>query len=319
MTEHHSAGPQACGLPRDEPAQAWSARRPERAALIYIACYLAVAAIGGASAGFIRPAALAGIVVTLLGGTVLLISLLLVLSLCRLSIKPRREAAWVVAMLVLFSLVRPSVYTFLGKLVGLSAGGAHIAKELSAVVPPAADLVLGNTVLIVWAAFLGRLVSRIIREGKLILPVAVVASIADVITVFWGVVAHVSKTAPEVVETFSASAPVVPPPNVAAPILSAVGIGDFLFLAVFLSVTTRYGMRPAATMWATFAMMLIAPIAFWISPGLTGMPGLPFLSAAALWANRRHIHFTAEEKRALAVGGIVVVVMSAAVWTLFHR
>jgi len=297
----------------------WSKRRPALAAFVYVLCYLAVAVLGGVAVTLVRPPVAAAAVVTIIGAAVLLISLLLVLSICRLSMDPGRELTWVMGMSVLFSLVRPSVYTFLGKLLGSPAAGAHITRDLSAVVSPGAALLLGNAVLIVWASFLGKLVSRVIREGKLILPVAVVASIADIITVFWGIVAHVSKTSPEVVETFSAAAPVVPPPNVSAPILSAVGIGDFLFYAMFLAVALRYAMRPTATMWATFAVMLVAPIAFYYYPSATGMPGLPFIGAAALWANWRYLRFTGEEKRALALAGMLVLLAAFVLWMALHR
>jgi hypothetical protein len=280
---------------------------------------VAIALVGGRTVGLIRPLFVAGVVVTLIGAAVLLISLLLVLSICRIPTTPRRELAWIVGMSILFSLVRPSVYTFVGKALGFPAGGLQIAKALSTVVAPGTALLLGNAVLMVWASFLGKLVSRVLREGKLMLPVAVVASLADIFTVFWGVVAQVTKTAPEVVETFSASAPVPPPPNVTAPILSAVGIGDFLFLSLFLAVALRYAMRPTATMWAAFALMLVAPIAFVIWPNAPGMPGLPFISVAALWANWRHIEFTGEEKRALAVSGVLVSAVAVALWVVFHH
>lgn len=297
-------------------ADAWSSRRPARAALVYLLCYLGVAVIGADVVASLPSRLAAGVVVTLLGAAVLLISLLLVLTICRLPMSAGREAVWIIGMSVLFALVRPAVFAFLGKWTGHPAAGRRIAEALS-VVP--GQLLLGNAVLIVWAGFLGRLVSRLIREGKLLFPVAVVAAIADIITVFWGVVAHVSKTAPEVVQTFSAAAPIAPPPNVTAPILSAVGIGDFLFFAVFLAVAIRYAMRPAAAMWATFAVMLIAPLAYYFYPDATGMPGLPLISAAALWANWRHIQFTREEKRALAFAGAFVLAAVIGLWAVFHR
>jgi hypothetical protein len=297
----------------------WSSRKPAQAAPVYIACYLAIALIGGQVVGWIRPPLVAGIVVTLMGAAVLLISLLLVLSICRVAMHPHRELAWILGMSILFSLVRPSVCAFVGKWLGFPAAGMQIAKALSIVVAPGMALLLGNAVLMVWAAFLGKFVSRVIREGKLILPVAAVASLADIITVFWGVVAHLTKTAPEVVQTFSATAPVAPPPNVTAPILSAVGIGDFLFFSLFLAVALRYAMRPTATMWATFAMMLVAPFAFLVWPSAPGMPGLPFISAAALWANWRYVEFTREEKRALAFTGALVLAAAFGFWAVFHR
>ncbi|GAG48903.1 unnamed protein product, partial [marine sediment metagenome] len=150
-------------------------------------------------------------------------------------------------------------FAIVGRWLGAQAAGERLATSLSII--PGQDL-LGNLALIIWAVLLGRLVSRIIKEGKLLLPVAVVASVADIFTVFWGVVKEVGEKAPEVVEAFSAQTPVEPPPEMAAPILTAVGIGDFLFLALFLSVALRYSMNATGALWATFAVMLVAPLAF---------------------------------------------------------
>jgi len=299
-----------------EQTTAWSARKPGLAATAYLLSYLLIAVIGGVVVAPLRSPIIAGIVVTVIGAAVLLVSLLLVLSICRLRMSPGREVIWTVAMLVVFAVVRPAVFAVVGKWVGHPAAGKRIAEALS-VVP--GQFLLGNTALIVWAACLGRLVSRLMREGKLLLPVAVVAAIADIITVFWGVVAHVSETAPEVVATFSAAAPVAPPPNVSAPILSAVGIGDFLFLAAFLAVAIRHAMRPVRTMWASFAVMLVAPLAYWFFPSATGMPGLPFIAAAVLWANWRHIEFTSEEKRALVFVGALVLAAAMGLLVVLRR
>ena len=294
----------------------WSRRQPKQAAALYILAYLLVALIGGAAVARMSSLLAIGAAVTAIAAIVLALSLLLVLSICRIPMSARGELVMVLVMLVLFCLVRPSVFTFLGRWLGNPAGGKQIADSLSFI---PGQMLLGNTVLIVWAAFLGRLVSRIIREGKLLFPVAVVASVADIFTVFWGVVAHVTETAPEVAETFSASAPVAAPPEVSVPILSAVGIGDFLFLALFLAVALRHSMRPAKTMWATFAVMLVAPAAFYLAPEAPGMPGLPFISAAALWANWPYLRFTREEKRALAFSGALVAAVAAGLWVAFHR
>jgi hypothetical protein len=316
---------------RTENGQArWSRRRPKQAAAVYVAAYIALAAVGGwlvaalgaALAPYLaEPVSAAavlglGLVVTVIAAVVLALSLLLVLSICRISTDASKEVIAILCLSVLFPLTRPSVFAFLGRWIGLPEAGARLAEALS-VLP--GQLLIGNTVLIVWAAFLGKLVSRIIKEGKLLVPVAVVAAVADVITVFWGIVKHVSETAPEVAETFSAAAPVELPEGVYAPILAFVGIGDFLFLSLFFAVAIRYAMRPVKTLWASYVVMLVAPLGFWFVPGGPGLPGLPFIAAAALWANWRHIRFNPEEKRALAVAAALVAAVVAAVWVVFHR
>jgi len=294
----------------------WSRSRPKHAAAAYILAYLLIATAGGLLAAIIPSVAAKTVVVIVAAVATLALSLLLVLSICRLPMQPRAEVAWILAMMVIFCLARPTVFAIIARLFGYRAAGLTLANLLT--ILPGQEL-LGNAALILWAAFLGKLVSRVIREGKLFLPVALVASIADVITVFWGPVKEVTETAPEVAQTFSASAPIAAPPGVAAPILAAVGIGDFLFLALFLAAALRHSMPAVKTMWAVFTVMLIAPFAFFVWPTDYGMPGLPFIAAAVLWANWPHLKFTREEKRALAFAGALVAVMAVAMWTLLRR
>jgi hypothetical protein len=248
-----------------------------------------------------------------LSGT-LALSLLMVLSICRLKLRARAELAWILAMMAAFALARPEVFAMVGRWLGAPARGARLAALLTLL--PEQQL-LGNAVLVLWAVFFGRLVSRVIREGKLLLPVAVVASIVDIITVFWGLVAHIQREAPEVLDTFSTRAPVPTPAAIPFPLLSAIGIGDFLFLAVFLSVGVRYAMDASKAMWATFVVMLLAPLAFLIWPQTPGLPGLPFISLAVLGANYRAFSFTRDEKRALAFTGLLVAAITT--WVILRR
>jgi hypothetical protein len=302
--------------PDDARPAPWSRRRPKRAAAVYILCYLLIAMAGGMLAAAVPSLAAKVVLVIIAAVATLALSLLLVLSICRLPMRPRTEVAWILTMTLIFCLARPTVFAITARLLGYPAAGSRLAALLT--ILPGQEL-LGNAALILWAAFLGKLVSRIVREGKLFLPVALVASLADIITVFWGPVKQVTETAPEVAQTFSASAPIAPPPGVPAPILAAVGIGDFLFLALFLAAALRHSMAAVKTMWAVFAVMLLAPFAFFVWPSDHGLPGLPFVAAAVLWANWRHLKFTREEKRALAFAGALVAVAALAIWTLLRR
>lgn len=292
------------------PQRAWSDRHPATAAAVYAAAYLLVAAVGGRLVALPSSALAKGLLITLVATGALALSLLLVLSICRLKLNAAAELGWVLGLLVVFALVRPSVFAIAGRYLGFQVLGKNLAETLPAV---PSQLLLANAVLVVWATFLGRLVSRIIREGKLLLPVVLVAAVADIVTVFWGVVAKVSEAAPEVVDTLSTSAPVEVPEGVPAPILTAVGIGDFLFLAVFLALALRYAMEPVRTLWATFVVMLVAPLAFLAFPTAMGLPGLPFIGAAVLWANHRHLRLTREEKRAMVFAGALVAAAAAGI------
>ena len=289
----------------------WSRQHLAQATAIYSLCYLVTGLIGNWVAARATSALALWLIILSVGVLTLAFALLFALSVCRIALRPGAEAAWMAGALVVFALARPAVVAILGRWVGLGELGGRIMRALPDL--PGQQLV-GNIALILWAIFLGRLVSHVIREGKMLLPVAVVASIADVITVFHGVVAKVTAQAPEVVQAFSATAPVAPPPGVTVPVLTAVGIGDFLFLALFLTVTLRYSMNAVQAMWGAFAAMLVAPFAFFIWPEAPGMPGLPFISVGVLATNWKHLEYSPSERRALVIGGAVAAALAAAVW-----
>ena len=217
----------------------------------------------------------------------------------------------------LFLLLRPEVAIAVAQWLHLDKG---VLARVAAIPAFPGQGLIGNLVLIFWAVLLGRLVSRVIREGKLLLPVAVAASLADIFTVFWGFVGQAVEKAPKEVEAFSAQAPALEvAKQTAAPVLTSVGMGDFLFLAIFLSVALRFAMNATGAVWAAFVSMLVAAVVltFWF-PG--GIPGLPFISIGVLLVNRKHLSFTAEEKRSLLVaGGAVLVVIAIIVFMLVLR
>lgn len=292
----------------------WSAHQPVRAVLAYGAAYLLVSVGGRGLAGLRLPLPWLAALAVLVMIATLALSLLVVLSISRLRLSAGAEVAWLFGMVALFLIARPDLFVVAARLLGNPGRGRHLADLLTI---SAGQPLVGNLALILWAVFLGRIVSRVIREGKLLLPVAVVASIADIVTVFWGVVAHMTEKAPEVVHAFSAQAPVVPPPVLPLPVLSSVGIGDFLFLAVFLSVAARYSMQASKAMWATLVVMLVAPLAFLIWPQAPGLPGVPFISLAVLGVNRQHFTFSRDEKRALAFAGVLVAAITA--WAILRH
>jgi hypothetical protein len=303
--------------PRND--QRWSARNPATAVAVYVIAYLVFTLGGGGLQPGTMPIWLGAALALFFELAILLVSILLVLSIARLKIGLWAELAWVALLLALFVLSRPDSIAIAGGWLGNPEEGRRIAQALK--ITPAQQFV-GNIALILWAVLLGRLVSRVVREGKLLLPVAAVASVADTVTVFWGVVAHLTQKAPEVVRTFSAQTPVAAPPSISLPTISSIGIGDFMFLALFLAVAVRYGMDATKAMWYTLIVMVfVAPLPFILIPklGLTGMPGLPFLSLGVLAANWRYLHFTRDEKRALVFAALLIAAAAAAIVLVLRR
>lgn len=179
---------------------------------------------------------------------------------------------------------------------------------------------VGDYFIVVSASLFGSLVARLIRERNLLLPVTVVAGAVDIWGVYWGFVAHVAKTAPKVLEHFSSSVPTVQGVNLPIAPLAAMGIGDFLFAALYLAAVWRLGMATRRTAWGVFIAVLLSPLAFVIVPlfthhDLQALPGLPFIGAGVIVANWRQFSLSREEKFALvwatvAAAGVIGVYLA---------
>lgn len=173
----------------------------------------------------------------------------------------------------------------------------------------------GDLLLVLGAAFLGALVSRLIREPNLLVPVALVVAMVDVWGVYFGVVRQISEHAPETAAALSASVPMA-----AGPMLGMIGVGDFAFMAMFFAAVVRLGLRGRATAWASAGALLAASgvlvcASLWpaLAPMAAQLPGLPFLAVAVLLVNLRGFHLSREEARAIVVVVLVLGAVLAAV------
>ncbi len=196
---------------------------------------------------------------------------------------------------------------------GLCAGAWALGDRLAGPhAPGALYLRAGATVLFLFAClFLGRLLSRIVRERALTLPVCLVAGLADLFSVFFGPTGKALERAPAVVGKLSVTIPAAGsaagPKGVAGLAhVASMGLGDFIFLALFLALAVRFGFSArrsfvamAAGVWAGITLALL-----WRA--LPGVPLLPFMCAGYLAVNRRQFHLSPTERRDLAIGLVVL-------------
>lgn len=171
--------------------------------------------------------------------------------------------------------------------------------------------VLAPFLLVLTGAFFGQLIARVVRERTILLPVSLVAGLVDYWGVYWGVVGELSKMNPMLV-TEVASAPTaaaqVPSEVISQlhqslpPVLAvfgtiappdAIGIGDFVFLAFYLTCAYRLGFSVRRTMWGIFFGLLGTSILFAMNGqevfgyliSIEYLPALPFICGGMLLAN----------------------------------
>lgn len=242
-----------------------------------------------------------------IGGTLLflLVSLLVVSELASFPLRPAVDAV--------------------GLVLGL---GAWYAAGLGAEHLAAARTVLsaGASISFLLACVCaGRLLALIVRERNLLLPVALVAGMADIFTVVAGPTGEALKHAPKLVEKLSVAIPKVG--SAAGPAgakglahIATAGLGDFIFLAFFLAGVARFGLRGRASFWGIYVAVALGMGAVLFVPGTPALPLLPFMVAGFLVANLGVFRLSRPEKLQTA---LVVVLLAgllvAAALTLQHR
>ncbi len=176
--------------------------------------------------------------------------------------------------------------------------------------------------LILAGVFLGQLVAALIKEPAMLVPVGLVASLVDFWGVFWGPMKAMSEseTGAAVYSGFGSApsaAPAMPEhiaqqiPTGIASIFSQIappqqiGLGDFVFLAFFLTCAHRLGFSPRRTMWGIVIGFMASSVIFAMSgqdiggislPPIEYLPGLPFICCGALLANLKFWQLTKSEK-----------------------
>lgn len=196
---------------------------------------------------------------------------------------------------------------------------------------PPAELAVGvyrvvqGYLLMLAAVGLGTTLSKLIREKNLLAPVIPFAAMVDVLTVLMpgGFVKQVMEKAPEVAERAALAVMAAPnAPEVSARLtpLAIIGVGDFIFLALYAACLIRFGLRVRATMIGLFiALWVYLGLVLWVLPALGLTPRLPALVPMAivtLALNWRAFQLSRQE----TIASVVVTTLALAIiaW-LFTR
>jgi len=161
-------------------------------------------------------------------------------------------------------------------------------------------------------AFLGILLSRIIREPNVLLPVALVAMPIDYLGAMTsiGFTQNVVAHHPEVVRQIS-----IPVPGIGAAAhpgalhpIAFIGPGDALFVAFFFAVVLRLNMNVRGTFWWIYGL-LTATMLFVLSPWGFNIAALVPMGLAVLIANFRYFKLKREEVFATLYAGLLIIAL----------
>jgi len=159
---------------------------------------------------------------------------------------------------------------------------------------------------IAWSG--GVLLSGVIKKASYLIPLVAAAGIADIWSVGWGVTSEIvkSKTAMNYL-LFSF-------PVAGKEILPLIGVTDFVFATLFLTLAHRFNMPIISTrILLAAAFILSITVAVWCG---IGVPVLPVMGVLFIIGNYKHVKITDPKERKDAVLGIIIIVTALAVVTL---
>lgn len=162
--------------------------------------------------------------------------------------------------------------------------------------------------LLMWfAASLGAGISRLVREMKLLLPMAVVLALVDLYVVFGGGLVTQAKTgsptAQKAMSMLTVQLPTVRQQGVAAPIQLAVGVADFLFIAMFFACFARFHI-PARRTFLVLCGILAAYMLIVFFRAID-LPALVPIAVVVIGMNVRRFRYERSEAFALLYAGLI--------------
>ncbi len=176
---------------------------------------------------------------------------------------------------------------------------------------PAADVILLLALILG-----GRLLSRIVRERSLVIPVALVLALADIFTVFLGPTALALEEAPELVAAVSVKLPAMGSATGPAGVaglrhVATLGPGDTFFATLLFAVVLRFGLDLRRSFWWMYAIVGVVLAAAVAVPGMPPLPVLPLMAVGFLVVNWRDVRLTRTEWVYVAIVFAVVIALFA--------
>ncbi|MEO7714869.1 MAG: hypothetical protein ABIY70_01595 [Capsulimonas sp.] len=173
---------------------------------------------------------------------------------------------------------------------------------------------LRGLTLTVSLAFFGILLSRIVREAKMLLPIALVAMIIDVVGAMTpiGFTNNAIQQNQPVIQPF-----LVPMPTVGVlHTLSYVGPGDALFIAFFFGIVQRNRLNMAGTFWLMFGLLAASMLA--VLADIGNIAALLPMGIAVIAANIRYFKFDRSEVFAMIYAGVLAIAVTIAFFVYTH-
>ncbi|MCX7766068.1 MAG: hypothetical protein N2246_05115 [Candidatus Sumerlaeia bacterium] len=181
------------------------------------------------------------------------------------------------------------------------------------------SFLISDLAIIFIGVLLGKLLASSVAQRSWIIPIALVAMVADVWSVTYGPSYYISTQPPKVLRHFMLFYPLLGASTTEATIIPYwlrpfVGMGDVIFIALYLELVRKYELH---IFWSRLAMTvaMMIPITLASLAG-KGVPALPFMSAFFVFTNFRYLEV---KKNELIQCVIFICVMMAILFTIYHN
>jgi len=196
--------------------------------------------------------------------------------------------------------------------IAIVALAAVALVALSSQAPDAIDAAAVLALLLGAGTSLGALVGSRIQHAGHLLPVAIVGSLADLVSVMTpGAPSHVVADTPALLSILAISWPMPGTHD----LIAVLGVGDVAFVALYFAAARKHQLSRARTI-AALALGL-ATTALVVMTTSLAIPALPFLGVAMLAAHPSARSLPPSDRRPAAIG-LVLVVLALAALVLFR-
>lgn len=171
------------------------------------------------------------------------------------------------------------------------------------------------------AVSIGVLISRVVREFKMLLPIAVVLSIIDMYVVFGGGLVtqavHGNGMSQKLMTSLTVQLPTVHPATGALPMQLELGFADFLFIGLFFACFAKFG-TPSRR---TFQVLCCALAGVMVLVAIKdlALPALVPIAVVVIGMNVRRFQFKRDEVFAMLYAAIIVCVIIVLLVVKSHR
>jgi hypothetical protein len=242
----------------------------------------------------------------------MLLQLALALSIVRLRLPPSRSLALAAAML----------FAWIGTLYFHPSFHTMSVKELIffLVLKPA---VMGVTLTVSLTCF-GSLLSLIIKEPNLLLPVALIAMPIDYVGAMTsiGFTHDMVKHMPNLVSNLSVAVPkitTISGHGVSLGPIAFIGPGDVLFMALFFTSVQRFKLAERATFWWMYGLLTLAMLLVIFLPNFPVGALVP-MGLAVIIANASRFRLKRDEVFAVAyAGAMILAIVGLFFWSSHHK